>query len=368
MFQRRVPRVFVFAAAFTFIGLFLLAPSPTQSQDDDPVITFTPYPENPVFVRGLDEEWAGACGTMFAPQVIQAEGMFYMFYTGSCERLGRPAAIGYAQSPDGIQWTPSQNNPILEPDGNGYDAMCVSIGVPVYENGQWILYYAGNSTPCAGPGQHIGRAVAESPDGEWIRDEEPLLEAGQAGDWDEGFIMPHAVIHTEDQGYVMFYSGGSEFLLPLPRLVGIATSPDGIHWTKYNDLQTNEPAYANSDPILEMGDDGTFHAFSAWSLDVAYEDGEWEMIFSNPCPQNLADNCPTFMGYGVSEDGIHWQTYRTPETAVLTRDRVNAAWASHCICHPSFLQVDGEYRLYFVGCTDEMNDCQIGLATGTITR
>ncbi len=367
MFQTRVPRMFVFAAAFTLIGLFFLAPYPTQSQDDDPVITFTPYPENPVFVRGLDEEWAGACGTMFAPQVVQAEGMFYMFYTGSCERLGRPAAIGYAQSTDGIQWTPAPNNPILEPDGSGYDAMCVSIGVPVYENEQWIMYYAGNSNPCAGPGQHIGRTTAASLDGEWVRDEEPLLEAGQPGDWDEGFIMPHAVIHTEE-GYVMFYSGGSEFLLPLPRLVGMATSEDGLHWTKYNDPQTNEAAYANSDPILEINADGTSRTFSAWSLDVAKTDQGWEMIFSSPCPRAEADVCPTFIGYATSEDGVRWQTYRSEEAAVLTRQDVNEDWASHCICHPSFIQVDGEYRLYFVGCTDEMNDCQIGLATGTITR
>ena len=54
-------------------------------------------------------------------------------------------------------------------------AMCISIGVPVVEGDRWFLYYAANSTPCAGPGQHIGRASAPSPVGPWERAADPLV-------------------------------------------------------------------------------------------------------------------------------------------------------------------------------------------------
>jgi len=337
---------------------------PAAAQDD-PIIVFTPYEGNPVFDRAAGEAWGGECGTIFAPQVIFDAGVYYLFYSGSCERSGRPAAIGFATSTDGVDWSTHADNPVLAPDGEGYDAMCISIGVPVVEAGQWYLYYAANSTPCAGPGQHIGRAVAASPAGPWERTAEPLVEAGAAGDWDAGFIMPHAVIHTET-GYIMYYSGGQEFLTPLPRLFGIATSTDGEHWTKYDDPATTEPPFDHSDPIMELQADGTAIPLEVWSADIAHTDDGWEMIFSVTSSESTSPTSPTLLGYGTSVDGLHWQLYREP--AVMTRGQVNQAWASSCICYPTFVRHDDLYQVYFTGCTAELNDCRIGLAQGTITQ
>ncbi len=340
----------------------------TEAQDagSSPIIEFTAYPQNPVFTRETDAEWGGECGTIFAPHVIRHNDLIYLFYSGSCQRSGKPAAVGFATSPDGINWTRYAQNPILEPDGEGYDAMCVSSGVPLVEDDQWVLYYAANSTPCSGPGQHIGRAVADDPAGPWERESTPVLEAGTTGDWDEGFIMPHAVIHT-DAGYVMYFSAGQDYLVPLPRLIGMATSPDGIHWTKYDDPATTEAPYANSDPILELNPDGTEQAFAAWAVAVLYGENGWEMMFSDTCPDAVATGCPSFIGYATSEDGLHWRAYRTRESVVLTRQQVNQEWASYCVCHPTFIHSGAEYLLFFSGCTGEFNDCQIGLATGSIT-
>ncbi|MBK8023195.1 MAG: hypothetical protein IPK19_17655 [Chloroflexi bacterium] len=337
-----------------------------QDADSIPLITFTPYEENPVVDRESGSEWGCESGTIFAPQVIEVEGVLYMFYSGSCERTGKPAAIGYATSTDGVQWEKAAENPILAPDGDGYDARCVSIGVPMYEDGQWILYYAANSTPCNGPGKSIGRATAPSPDGPWVREADAVLTAGDSSAWDNGFLMPHAVFHIGDQ-YIMYYSGGAEFLLPLPRLVGMATSTDGIHWAKYDDPATTEAPYAESDPLMELNADGTTSEFSAWSLDIGKTEQGWEMFFSSPCPESVSQNCVTFMGYAVSDDGLNWRAFRSLDTAVLTLQQVAADWAASCICHPTYVAEGSDYRLYFVGCTEEMNDCRIGMATGSIT-
>ncbi|RPJ19951.1 MAG: hypothetical protein EHM35_20120 [Planctomycetaceae bacterium] len=336
-----------------------------DGDDSAPQFRFSLAEANPVLSRGIGVDWGCEQGTIFAPRVLELNGRFYMFYSGSCNRSGKPAAIGFATSEDGLHWSRFDSNPILEPDGEGYDAMCVSLGVPMVEDNRWVMYYAGNSTPCAGPGQHIGRAVADDPAGPWVRDAQPLLNAGAPGEWDEGFIMPHAVIRTE-AGYEMYYSGGSEYLLPLPRLIGMATSSDGITWAKYDDPATTEAPYEASDPILEISPDGAEESLSVWGLDVHYTDRGWEMIFSTVCPESTAPGCPLYIGYGVSDDGLHWRLFRSREMAILTRAQVNQPWASYCICQPTFVKQDEEYLLYFTGCTEAANDCQIGAARGTI--
>lgn len=347
------------------IGLVsFVVPLAAQDTDSQPVLDFTLYDGNPVFNRNEGDCWGGEDGTIFAPQVIQDGETLVLFYTGSCERSGKPAGIGYATSTDGVHWEKYEQNPILAPDGSGYDAMCVSMGVPLRDGEQWVMYYAGNSTPCAGPGLHIGRATAANLNGPWERSADAVLEAGTAGEWDEGFVMPHAVIKTES-GYVMYYSGGGEFLLPLPRLIGMATSPDGIHWTKYDDPTTTDAAYANSDPIFELQAGGTAGYFSAWAVDVEYTEQGWEMFYSTNCPDAVSA-CPTFIGYASSDDGLHWNAHRSRDMAVITQQQIHQDWASYCICQPSFVKNGSEYHLYFTGCTGEMNDCQIGMATGTI--
>lgn len=121
-----------------------------------PTIRFTPYEGNPILTRSAVENWGGDCGTIFAPKILEHNGRFYLFYTGSCKRSGHPSAIGFATSDDGYTWAKSAQNPILAPDGEGYDGMCVSSGVPTLQGDQWVLYYAGNSQPCAGPGHCTG--------------------------------------------------------------------------------------------------------------------------------------------------------------------------------------------------------------------
>lgn len=359
-------------AVTRFLPLFLIVTliaghGVAYAQDDDalPDLQFTAIEENPVLSRGDDDAWDPACGTIFAPQVAESDGRYYMFYTGCPRRTGTPGAIGYAVSDDGVNWTKPDNNPIIVPDGSGYDAMCVSVAVPLVDDATWVLYFASNSQPCAGPGRYIGRATAGTPEEEWVRDDAPVLEAGEHGAWDAGFIMPHSVVRT-DGGYVMYYSAGEEYLVPLPRLIGMATSPDGIHWTKYND-PTTDGAYAASDPIVRVEADGTQTHLAVWALDVMTSETGYEMFFSATCPDDIVQDCPGFIAYARSDDGIHWTAYPEIERRALAPEWVDQPWASHCVCYPSVLRQDGEYWLYFTGCADGMNDCEVGMARGTVT-
>jgi hypothetical protein len=353
--------------------LMVTAPLLAQDAPDQPlpVVDFTVFEGNPVLTRGEADDWDGGEGMVFAPQVIKADGVYYLFYSGTSSRLGHPASIGFATSTDGVTWTKFEGNPILEPDGEGFDAMCISSAVPFYDGETWTLYYASNSTPCYGPGRYIGRATAPSPEGPWTRDAEPLLEAGGRGEWDEDFIMPHAVIHVDD-GYLLYYSGGEEYLVPLPRRVGMATSPDGLTWTKCNDPETIDSPCAESDPIYMREGESEYVPFDAWSVTVLHNGENWEMFFSSTCPELVSGRCPAFIGYATSDDGVYWTTYINDEEPRILMPGQEGTEDWHRLSFPTALiEDDGGYRVYFNGCpapddNEVTSDCTINVATGTI--
>lgn len=343
-------------------------PGTVRGQDGEPTISFSAHPGNPILQRGDADAWDGGNGLVFAPQIVRHGDLYYMFYTGADNDRAMDAGIGYATSPDGITWTKSSNNPILTPSGAGYDAMCISVGVPLIEpDGTWVLYYAGNAQPCYGPGSSIMRATAPGPDGPWQREYQPHLMVGRAGEWDSGFLMPQSVIRTDD-GYVMYYAAGTEYLVPLPRLIGMATSPDGVTWTKYDNPATTAAPFAQSDPISEYDRDGALRPFAAWATYVMPTETGWEMIYSSTCPDLVRGGCPAFLSYAVSADGIRWTTYTDPMFHILNPGCDDQEWAGHFLTYPFAMRLDERtYRVYFTGCTRDTNDCQIGMATGTIT-
>lgn len=358
-----------FKTAMLFVFLFAFAAVLAVAQEDAPELEFdfTLTANNPILPRGDVDAWDGLEGMVFAPHVIEYEGMYYMFYSGADNDRGRPNAIGLATSEDGVTWEKFEGNPILEPDNEGYDGICVSNGVPfVEEDGTWVLYYAANAQACYGPGQTIARATAPSPEGPWTSDDEPILTSGTDSEWDDGFIMPHTVLKTDD-GYIMYYSGGTEYLIPLPRLIGMATSPDGLTWTKCNNPTTIEAPCSESDPVFEVQEDGSTAPFEAWAVSVMQkEDGSFEMFFSSTCPEFISQNCPSFLAYATSPDGINWTTY-TDEGNRVQMPGCEGEFACNRLGYPSALVIEDEYYVYFTGCTNVEHDCEIGLVTGTIT-
>lgn len=327
-----------------------------------PMIDFEPH-SGAVIPRGAEGEWDSAI--VYAPHVVQQGDLYYLFYSGSDSDTGRPAAIGLATSTDGITWEKYAENPILAPDGDGYDAMCISVGVPMLlEDNTWVMYYAANSQPCYGPGRYIGRATAPAPEGPWTRDAEPVLTAGEETAWDVGYIMPHSIVPLDD-GYLMYYSGGEEFLVPLPRLVGMAISSDGITWAKCDNPDNLTSPCAENQPINQINADETVSILEAWSVDIHRTEAGYGMFFSSTCPEMVSANCPSFLAYGVSEDGFNWQVFTEPDDRVLMPG-CEDGFPCHRLSYPNAIMVEDEIYLYFTRCTEEENDCEIALATGTI--
>jgi len=260
---------------------------------------FVAYENNPVMELGNPGEWDG--GSAVTPDVIQVDDTYYLFYVGTITAFVEPSTIGFATSTNGITWTKSISNPIFAADGSGFDAAFVADPEIFYEDGEWTLYYgAAPSPPITLHDYQIGRATASDPGGPWTRDENPVLTLGSSGEWDSAFVLPTSILRTSD-GYTMYYSGGADFFSAEDFMTGMATSPDGITWTKYDDPSTTGAPYAESDPVLQPGGVGAWDSGMAWLGQVRHTACGWEMFYTGAT--SLSDAA---IGYATSQDGIQW--------------------------------------------------------------
>jgi predicted GH43/DUF377 family glycosyl hydrolase len=278
------------------VGLNLAVVWTAQTAAED---TFVAYEDNPLLELGAPGEWDG--GTIILPEVIVETDTFHMFYTGVITPFSSAPSIGYASSSDGLTWTKNIDNPVLVGDGTGFDAYYVASPAMIYENGLWIMYYAGQPTPPPAPsGSQIGRAAAPAPTGPWTRGTEPVLTLGSSNEWDSGFIEANTVLKIDNE-YIMYYSGGADFFEGAGFMIGRATSPDGLTWTKYDDPATTEAPFAESDPVLVPGIAGSWDEAMVWESTVRHTPCGWEMYYTG-APSLLE----AAIGYARSEDGIVW--------------------------------------------------------------
>jgi hypothetical protein len=95
------------------------------------------------------------------------------------------------------------------------------------------------------------RTSAPDVEGPWAIDTIEVLDTGPAGSWDSYAAATGSVQRAGDE-YLLWYEGeppGSS----LRGDVGLATSPDGLAWTKFDDPATADPPFAESDPVLATG-------------------------------------------------------------------------------------------------------------------
>ncbi len=204
---------------------------------------------NPVLAGGLPGEWDA--GGAEDAVVIEVDGTYHLWYASRSEGSG--SRIGYATSPDGVNWTRHEANPVLEPGPEGsWDVRGVRPGAVLWINGEYRMWYTGANA--AGTAQ-IGYAT--SPDGvEWTKHAgTPVLQAGGA-DWEAPGVYRPAVVF-DGTTYRMWYTGaGSDGI----HRVGFATSSDGVHWTR-------DPG----NPMLVPGEPGAWDASSVTQPAVVFD-------------------------------------------------------------------------------------------------
>lgn len=131
-------------------------------------------------------------------------------------------------SNDGLTWTGDPSASMLDSFAIEMDDVGpVPSSALVAEDGTWLMYGSGRRP--GGDEPIVWRATAPGPNGPWIAHPDPVLVPDADG-WDSAITDHPAVLRTED-AYVMGY-GGAAAAAPNRNRIGIATSSDGVTWTR----------------------------------------------------------------------------------------------------------------------------------------
>ena len=272
------------------------APSPIPTTPE-PKTFFKVFGEEPIVPRGGYGTWDDRFTDPGA--VVFYDGLFHMFRNGF---RGFPATsqVGYVTSPDGYTWTKQGDEPVFKTSDVAYAkiAMYASSAL-VEEDGTWVIYFYTWDSSSFPSSSVIGRATAADPKGPWVADAEPILKPGSAGEWDAKQVLAPHVIHNKD-GYIMYYSGADS---AGRQQIGMASSSDGILWTKYNDPTTIDSPTMESDPVLQSGESGSWDMGSVHQPRVFETEQGWVMIYRGTKNTNGSTMA---LGLAISDDGIHW--------------------------------------------------------------
>jgi hypothetical protein len=282
---------------------------------------FKLHVDKPVILNGPDDSWYA---NLMAPSAgLYYDGKFHIFHDGA---VTYPSLIshGYTYSTDGLTWSvPEPDDPILTPKMVTDAGLALpgntEIGTVLVDGNQWAMYFTLTSQLNNWHGS-IGRATAASPTGPWTIDSKVVLGPGAAGAWDAPGPGFPSVTRT-DKGWVMYFSSGAN--------VGMATSPDGIVWSRYDDPSTTDALFADGDPLPQSDGKGGFGPLKGDDPRVVRVGSGWMMTYATTAGD---------IEYTTSTDGIHW----APGIRI-----VEAAATGMAIYFCSLIVHDGTAYLYF---------------------
>ncbi len=178
--------------------------------------------------KGEPGTWEGE--SVFTPNILVAEGRYWLFYTGTSRKFGKgfnpdsKIGIAVSDSPDG-PWQRLDTNPALKnsDDPDDFDSHLVDDACLIVREGKYWFYYKGRQLG-KGPGQtQMGLAIAEHPQGPYVRHESnPVIPGNhEVLVWPQGKGVA-AMIGT---------TGPKEITNT------IQYAEDGIHFSKTHDVK-----------------------------------------------------------------------------------------------------------------------------------
>ena len=209
------------------------AASSTPATTAPPATATPPPPVTQRFTFGrdaiVDTTLAGTGDRYVNPgAVIERDGVLHMFPNSFSVWPGRILIPHLTSTDGGVTWTLDKKAKPL--DSTGWKIADPGIDVStgfVADDGTWVLIYesVSTSTPWV-----VARATAPSPEGPWTIEDTPILQAGPAGSFDQGGIQWPSVVRIGNR-WAMYYAGVDQ-----PQQgtgsIGVAFSNDGRTWTR----------------------------------------------------------------------------------------------------------------------------------------
>jgi predicted GH43/DUF377 family glycosyl hydrolase len=235
-----------------------------------------PDGDQPVVTRamtGIDESYINPGA------VIDHDGTLHMYANVFTSWPGT-VQIAHLTSTDGAAWTLASEGPVMTSDDVSFTAAGhdVSTGF-VTADGTWVLVF---TTVTGTEPWVIGLATAPGPDGPWTVLPEPVLEGGGAEADEAGGLTWPSVVATDD-GFAMYFTQSRE--LHRGGTIGMATSPDGMTWTR------------REEPVL-VADAATWELTALDRPRVVRTDDGYAMLYA---ARTLTDR-----GLATSPDGVTW--------------------------------------------------------------
>lgn len=298
----------------------------------------------------LAEKFGGDCenfhwlGLIGDPWVLQRDGEFHMWFTAG-HRIGEnvwQSSIAHARSDDGILWDDPKDLdedvlPVLEPGLAGVDATGTeTISVLVGDDGMWRMFYSGALSEA--PDVSYVIALATSRDGvAWTKHPEPVLTPTLG--WEQPFD-----------------AGGFEVGGVLEPTVLLEDGRYRMWYTAFGH-EGDEPAYARighaesddglvwtkSETPVFRGANVEFDVLGVSHTNVVKDPIDGYHLFY----VGIAANEDLRLGHAWSPDGLDWQP--NPANPILSG--VPGEWDARLVGGPSALIIDGTLRLYYMGTT-----------------
>ena len=329
--------VYVLFCTFVAFMSFTAAETPLPVRNADPAHLpsgkLVHYEGNPLLRNGPEPYDYGKTG----PRVVlkMGPGDYRIWYEAvAADGL---TTVGYATSSDGLKW--AKKGVVLSPS-EPWEKEEISPNSILLEDGIYKLWYHGGGYIRERRRLGNGRiGYATSKDGlSWVKYQgNPVLDIGPANAFDSVQAAEPRVFHLPD-GYRMYYTGqdGSQTSL------GMATSPDGVHWTKYA-----------GNPIL---DKKAWRGF--WGGAFFLENGIWHLWHGAVASADSQSTSPhaaigTSLRYMWSTDGITWKD--GPDNPVLVQNPDPKAPEYGRIGDSVSGYRDGEtYRIMFSGANSNL--------------
>ena len=284
--------------------------------------TWTDYSGNPIL--STTNTTSDAYGVV-QPMVLIEDNTFKMWY----ENVGASGTgnVGYAVSSDGLSWTRASSTPVLTHGASGtWDSYAVGPGAVTKIDGVYMMYYGGTD------GVHSQTGLATSTDGiNWTKRVKPVLYASDGWDATAGAQDVIKIGNT----YYMYYVGKKYSTYA----IGLATSTDGINWTKYS-----------GNPILSA--DQPWEGSGVYVPTIIYDNNQYIMVFANVNDANTA------FGIATSTDGIHWT--KDGSNPFFTYKNTYNQWVNY-IQYPCIRKYNNEWRVYYSGYNSVSNQRTIAL-------
>jgi beta-xylosidase len=239
--------------------------------------------------KGAKGTWEGA--SVFTPNILVAEGKYWLFYTGTANDFyDKPfipdskIGIAVSDSPDG-PWEKLATNPALTNSDHAqdFDSHLVDDACLIVRDGKYWCYYKGRQLG-KGPGYtKMGLAIADKPQGPYLKSEgNPVIQGNH-----EVLVWP--------QGEGVAAMIGTTGPADITR--SILYAKDGVHFSKTHDV-LNVPTAAGAYRPEAFTDRGAGEQIR-WGVHIGYVRG----------------GLPFIQRFDIDETMSHREANRRPRSA-----------------------------------------------------